>query len=404
MTEADLIDWVLHYATAHDDLGKMLDGLCERLVATGIPVWRASLSLPTIDPSARAVSHIWRRNRSTSVERTPHGREQEAAFRKSVIYHLQQNNVRARRWRLEQGEGISEFELLSALHAEGATDYLLRLVGFGDGETALAGVAMSISTDRSGGFTTEEIETINNLTPAVGLATYRIAVARTATDALSVYLGPRTARRVLLGEVRRGEGQTIAAAILWADLKGFTTLSENEDALRVVGWLNEHFEVIGDAVMAQGGEILKFLGDGLLAVFPVADIEALPCPVCEQAVQAAREAVAANGTLNEQREARGEPRLDVDIALHFGEVVYGNVGAMHRLDFTVIGRAVNETSRMEALCDRLGRNILLSDALARRCSSPAIPLGSFQLRSIAGERIIHGLADESPRDVRARLR
>jgi adenylate cyclase len=142
----------------------------------------------------------------------------------------------------------------------------------------------------------------------------------------------------------------------------------------------------------RGGEILKFIGDGLLAVFPVGDSDILPCPVCENAIRAAEEAIAANEDLNRRPAAAGEPVLSVDVALHFGEVVYGNVRAARRLDFTVIGRAVNEASRMEALCDRLGRNLLLSQTLARRSNRATVDLGRFHLRGIAGERIIYGIA------------
>jgi adenylate cyclase len=304
---------------------------------------------------------------------------------------LLSSGLEARRWRLERGEGVAEFDLLRTLREEGGTDYLLRLVGFGDGRSRVMGVALSIATDRPGGFAREEIALINRLIPALGLAAYRISAARTAADALSVYLGPRTAQRVLAGEIRRGDGETIAAAIFFADLKRFTSLSEREDALRVVGWLNEHFEAVGDAVTQRGGEILKFLGDGLLAVFPIADIDRRPCPICEDALRAAEEAVAANCALNESRAARREPGLELDVALHFGEVVYGNVGASRRLDFTVIGRAVNEACRMEAICDQVGRNIVLSEAFARRCPVATIEIGTFALRGIAGDRSIYAL-------------
>jgi adenylate cyclase len=312
-------------------------------------------------------------------------------FQGSVIYHLLSSGLEARRWRLERGDGVDEFDLLRALRDEGGTDYLLRLVAFGDASSRVMGVALSIATDRAGGFSKGEIALVNRIIPALGLAAYRVSAARTASDALSVYLGPKTARRVLAGEIRRGEGERIAAAILYADLKQFTALSEREDAVQVVAWLNEHFEAVGEAVAARGGEILKFIGDGLLAVFTGSEAEREPCPVCEEALSAAQEAVAANEALNAARAARGEPTLPVDVALHFGEVVYGNVGSSRRLDFTVIGRAVNEACRMEALCDRVGRGIVLSEAFARRCATPTVALGSYPLRGIAGDRTVFGL-------------
>jgi adenylate cyclase len=390
----DAIDWVLRYATMHDDVATLLTGVCERLIAAGLPIWRASIDIPTIDPNFRAIATKWWRGRPPSVEMLPHGPGQEGAFQRSVIYHLMSRGVEAGRWRLDRGEGVGDFELLRSLQAAGGTDYLMRLVGFGQGRTVFPrGVALSIATDRVGGFADDEVALIIRLIPALGLAAYRVSVARTATEALSVYLGPKTAQRVLAGEIRRGEGERIAAAIFYADLRQFTSLSEKEDALQVVHWLNEHFEAVGGAVTIRGGEILKFLGDGLLAVFPVADIERRPCLVCEEALAAAEEAVAANAALNERRAAQGKPALPVDVALHFGEVVYGNVGASRRLDFTVIGRAVNETSRMEPLCDRIGRNIVLSEAFAHRCSRPTMRMGAFALRGIRGDRPIYAIAE-----------
>ncbi|WP_165937960.1 adenylate/guanylate cyclase domain-containing protein [Methylobacterium segetis] len=388
----DLIDWILRHALAQDDLGGLLTGICERLTARGIPVWRASLDLPTIDPHFRALTHKWWRDQPVTVGTFLHGPEQERDFQRSVIHHLLSRDLTLSRWRLEAGEGVADFALLATLRETGGTDYVMRLVTFGDGGSVVRGFAFSFATDRPGGFTQVEIDVVSGLIPALGLAAYRSSAARTAASALSVYLGPTAARRVLAGEIRRGEGERISATILFADLKGFTDLTERADALQVVAWLDEHFEAIGDAVTDQGGEILKFLGDGMLAVFPVAEVECSPCPNCEAALRAAEAAVAANEALNARRRQRAEPALAVDVALHFGEVVYGNVGASRRLDFTVIGRAVNETCRMEALCDRLGRSILLSEEVARRCARETVRLGTFGLRGVRGERTLFGLA------------
>ncbi|WP_210483775.1 adenylate/guanylate cyclase domain-containing protein [Microvirga antarctica] len=388
-TANHLIDWVLAFATANDDLDALLTGLSEKLLEAGFPLQRASISLPTIDPSARAVAYIWWRDRGVATERVPHGRRQLENLHRSVVFDLQMRKSTMARYRLADGEGVDRFDLLREMKERGSTDYLLRLVPFGTGQMVLQGVALSVATDREGGFSDEECAFIHRIVPALALAAYRISVGRIAVDALSVYLGPQTGRRVLAGEIRRGEGERIAAAILNADLKGFTAMTEREDALEVVGWLNEHFEVIGDAVMSRGGEILKFMGDGLLAVFPVSEPDARPCRICGEALEAAEEALAANAALNRRRSATGGPRLDADVVLHYGEVVYGNVGATRRLDFTVIGRAVNEASRMEALCDPLGVNLIASRAFAERCARPMIELGSFSLRGIAGERAIY---------------
>jgi adenylate cyclase len=227
------------------------------------------------------------------------------------------------------------------------------------------------------------------MVPALGLASYRFAVARLAREMLSIYLGQRTGQRVLAGDIRRGEGQAIEAAILVADLRGFTAMTEREDAFAVVGWVDEHLEAVVDSVADRGGEILKFLGDGVLAVFPAGEAEALPSDACDRALAAAEDALARNAALNRRRIERGAPALDLDVVLHYGDVVYGNVGAARRLDFTVIGRAVNEASRMEALCDDLERHLLVSSVFAGHCSRGTTSLGAFALRGIEGLREIY---------------
>lgn len=384
------VDLVLREAVASDDLGALLATACGRLLADGVPLRRASLGMRTIDPTVRALSYVWRRGApGVAAEAVAHGvgDEGEALYRRSPIAHLEAAGLAAHRWRLEAGEGCGAIPLLAELRAAGATDYVVRLVRFAGAAAgaALPGVALAFDTDRAGGFADGEVAACDALLPALGLAAHRAALGRIASELLGVYLGPATARRVLAGEVRRGRGRAIAAAILLADLRGFTALADRADPRRVVGWLDEHLEAVGAAVARHGGEVLKFLGDGLLAVFP-ADGPAAEPDACGRALAAAEEALARTAALNaaRARRAAGEPGLGLDVVLHHGEVVYGNVGAARRLDFTVVGRAVNEASRMELLCGRLDRNLLLSAAFAARCGRPTASLGRFPLRGVAG--------------------
>jgi adenylate cyclase len=378
---AALIAWILRHATAEDDGGALLEGICRGLNDAGLPLWRMSLATPTIDPNHRAVATSWRRDVGMSVLATAHGAEAEAVFRRSPVGRLMDENRTAARWNLEIGEGCDDLLLLGELRAEGGTDYRLDLVGFSAG-TAMLGAAISFATDRPGGFTAPDMAVIDRLLPALGLAAYRLNLSRTVRDVLGAYLGPMTAARVLAGEIRRGRGEVLSAAILLADLRSFTSLTDHEDPVRVVGWLDDHLETLGAAVDRHGGEILKFTGDGFIAVFPVGDQAAHPCPVCVRALAAAQGALTGNQGLNVRRRQAGEPELAVDLVLHFGDVVYGNVGTSHRLDFTTIGRAVNEASRIEALCDGLGRHLLLSDSFAGRCGRGFSDLGLFPLRGV----------------------
>ncbi len=378
---AALIAWILQHATAEDDGGALLEGICRGLNDAGLPLWRMSLATPTIDPNHRGVATSWRRDAGMSVLATPHGPEAEASFQRSPVGRLLSQDRTAARWRIETGEGCDDLLLLRELKDDGGTDYHLFLVGFSAG-TAMLGAAISFATDRPGGFTEGEIALLRKMLPALGLAAYRLNLSRTVRDVLGTYLGPMTAARVLAGEIRRGRGEVLSAAILLADLRAFTALTDHQDPMRVVGWLDDHLDTLGAAVVRQGGEILKFTGDGFIAVFPVGHQAAHPCPVCVKALAAAQGALTGNQDLNVRRRAAGEPELAVDLVLHFGDVVYGNVGTSQRLDFTTIGRAVNEASRIEALCDTLGRHILLSDSFAGRCGRGFSDLGLFSLRGV----------------------
>jgi adenylate cyclase len=268
-----------------------------------------------------------------------------------------------------------------ALRAEGGTDYIQHIVWFTPG-TALKGLAVSFATDAPSGFSDDDLAVIAEVLPALGLAMCKFSLSRTLHETLATYLGTGPSVRVLEGHIRRGEGETVAAAILLADFRGFTALTDRDDPVKVVGWLDEHFDAIGEPVTRCGGEILKFTGDGFLAIFPVKDPDNRPCATCGSALDAAEQALAANRALNARRRAAGLPTLDVDLVLHFGEVVYGNVGTSRRLDFTVIGRAVNEASRIEALCDDTDRPILVSGPFAERCIWRLELVGTFALRGL----------------------
>ena len=276
---------------------------------------------------------------STTAERSP-------------LYVLLAEGRTFARWRLhDDPDAAKAVPALLELRAEGGTDYVLHLMWFAPGT---AGVAISFATNRPSGFSDDDMAILAEVLPALGLAMCKVSLSRTLHETLATYLGSETSTRVLNGCIRRGEGETVAAAILLADFRSFTALTDRDDALRVVGWLDEHFDAIGEPVARRGGEILKFMGDGFLAIFPVSDPNDRPCATCGNALDVAEQALALNRALNDRRRAAGLPGLDVDLVLHFGRVIYGNVGTSRRLDFTVIGRAVNEASRIEELCETRG--------------------------------------------------
>lgn len=383
---ADISTWIATRSIELDDPHQLLGELIGRLLEAGVPVWRLSLGIATIDPQLRGLSLTVWRDRPPSVDTAANDAQGEASFQQSPIFYAQSRRLRAHRWRLDDLRAAEAPPLLRRLAAEGASDFVLRLMPFGTSPLGISGAAFSFATDRAGGFADADVALVDSLLPALGLAARCFSAARTAQEALGVYLGARTASRVLAGEIRRGQGQRISAAVLLTDLRGFTTLTDREDALRVVGWLDEHFHAIGTAVDAQGGEVLKFLGDGLLAIFPFGAEAGSGTQACDRALACAEQALAETARINAGRQRDGGPRLDLDTVLNAGEVVYGNVGAARRLDFTVIGSAVNEAARMEGHCQALGRNLLLSDSFARLCSRPTARVGTVALRGLSGAR------------------
>ncbi|WIM13575.1 adenylate/guanylate cyclase domain-containing protein [Enhydrobacter sp.] len=379
-----LVDWILAEGCNSDDLGAILAGTAERLVARGIPLCRATLSMPTIDPTTAVIHFRWLRDEGLTRAALGVVDSYGGPFQRSPIRYLIDQDVPRARWKLEDPEVLRQFELFADLRAQGMTEYALRLVPFSERRTALQGMVLSLASDRPAGFAEAEIDIVDRILPALGLAAYRVGLSKVAAETLGAYLGPQTGARVLQGVIRRGDSQVISAALLLADLRGFSALADRAAAKEVVGWLNQHLECIGDAVIEHGGEILKFLGDGLLAIFPSQTVGAEQA--CRAVLAAAVDARRRNAALNARRSVENEPTLDLSIALHFGDVVYGNIGTARRLDFTVIGPAVNEVSRMETLGKALGHDLLLSQSIADHCGRPVLSLGAHELRGIAGRR------------------
>lgn len=387
--------WIAAHATATDDHDTLLAGFCEALVGAGIPVWRVSVMAPALDPTLRGVSLNWHAGEGLSFVGNAHGADEESDWLLSPVYALVEKGETFGRWRLDAPGLAVEFPVLKALGAQGGVDYALHIVEFAPG-TALRGVGVSFCTRAAAGFTEADLSAIADVLPFLTLAIAKMSLAHTFREVSATYLGRSTAERVLDGQIRRGEGRAVPAAILLTDLRGFTALSDWVDPADMVTWLNAHFDALGDPVARHGGEILKFLGDGFLAIFPVPDAGTLPCPVCGAALDAATEGLAANAALNARRRAAGLPELPAEAVVHFGTVIYGNVGTERRLDFTIIGRAVNEASRIESQCAALGHELLVSDSFAERCARPLEPVGTIELRGLSRPMRVWTVPGEAP--------
>jgi len=370
-----IIDWLIGEARRLPDDATLLRALCERLVEAGLPLARASFHIRTLHPELFGMGFYWQRGGDDiRVFRAAHGIQQTPLYQRSPM-RLLFEGAGAVRQRLDLPHTDFDFPLLDELRQEGLTDYVALPMTFSDGKIH----GTTWSSDRPGGFATEHLTQIDDLLPLFSLLLEIHLNRRIAVNLLDTYVGRDAGERILRGQITRGSGQTVRAALWFCDLRGFTELSERTDRDTLLALLNQYFDCMAGPVEQHGGEILKFIGDAMLAMFPLETEQA-----CQRALQAALDARAAMDRLNGERSARGEETLGVGIALHAGDVMYGNIGAANRLDFTVVGPAVNLTSRLERLCRDLGLDLLISDTFAGMCACADYrSLGTHQLIGIS---------------------
>ncbi len=399
----DLHVWAVGEGLRGAAAAALFDGLCRHLVAAGVPVWRAFAGMRTLHPQWGGYGYTWWRDRdAVEPQQFVRGARYEETVLNSPIGHLlrqaEASTGEGEPWltlrrRLAGPEAQCDFPLLEELAAAGATGYFAEIVRFGaEGDASRgSGIGYSFATDRPEGFCDDDLVLLKAVLPVVSLAMMAHAGHTIASGLLAAYLGADAGRRVHAGAVERGSVAAIRAVLWYADIRGFTALADRMPGAAVIALLDDVFETLAAALRPHEAQILKFLGDGMLAIFPFE--EATREETCRRALDAAAEAMAAIAQMNAARHATEKPVAEVDLALHLGEVLYGNVGAVDRLDFTVIGPAVNEVARIESLCEPLGCKVLLSAELAAALGDdPRLePLGRHHLRGVREARAIFGL-------------
>ena len=290
------------------------------------------------------------------------------------------------------GVDVGNSPFFADMRAEGVTDYVALPVRMSDGDVH----ATSWTTQQPGGFTDDQIESLRSVMPSLSRMIEIWLLRRTAAGLLDSYVGARAGERILAGQIRRGHTETMHAAIWLSDLRGFTPLSDRLSSEAVVEVLNTYFDCQVPAILDHGGEVLKFMGDGLLAVFPISESEGDTEAVCKRVMEAAR---ACKASVAAMTYAYGSETLDnfrFGLALHVGKVLYGNIGGGDRLDFTCIGPAVNLAARIEKIAGRLNRTVLASTAFASHVDAGWTDLGLFSVAGFSAAERVYGLADETP--------
>jgi adenylate cyclase len=379
-----LARWFVTEAYRIADTAELVAAAGEQLVGAGIPLYRLAYFQLTLHPEFSGKGYTWRRGRGVEVGLRPHGDNQDAEYRDNplpVVFE-QRKTVRVRLERIEP-----QAPILRQLKDEGATDYVALPLLFTTGHVD----ALSVVCDKPGGFSTIDLDRMFQLQFAFTRIVETHSLRDTAANLLDAYVGRAAGQRILAGEVRRGDGRTIEAVIWYCDLRGFTRASDSLPRDTVIALLNDYFDTMGKIVTEAGGEILKFMGDGMLAMFPVAPPSGRAA-VARRAARAAASVADAITVLNRVRASAGEPELRFGLALHIGEVMFGNIGASDRLDFTVIGPAVNHAARLEKVCSQIDRPIVLSAALAALLpDGDAVPLGRHALKDIDEPQAVFGL-------------
>ena len=390
--EAALSQWMLTEGVKLDETAALMEGLCAQIAGAGVPIDRMLMAIRTIHPEIIANTYAWKRQASAifEVDRIRRDVANDPDYQHSPIKRIHDGDHELRR-RLIDCPDLTEFDVLVELKEDGYTDYVIFALPFSDGLRN----TLSFATLAPEGFSEADLALLRDMLPVLILLIEVRASRRMAAKLLDTYVGHEAGERILQGQVVRGEGQHIHAVIWYADLRDFTALSDTRPMKEVITVLDDWFEVMTRAIHDHGGQVLKFIGDGLLAIFPLGDA-AFRHYTCRQALQAAVEARATVERLNELRRNKGDPLLNYRLALHVGDLMWGNIGAVDRLDFTAIGPSVNLTARLEALCGELGVHVLMSESFAGIAMEnfDIISLGEHRLRGVTEPQEVFTLKSE----------
>jgi len=380
-------EWLAHDGRLIARPADFIEQLMNQVLKTGLPVWRVYIGLQLVHPQLQAMGYMWRRGGKVQEVARAWGIQFTPAYIGSPLQAAREQGrlVRHRLANLTEHDHV----LLHELKADGGVDYLaLPMHIRREGPLPV----VTFAADSRLGFSDEDIADLTRLVDMMGAVTEMHIERSVAETVANTYLGPEVGQRVLNGAIRRGEGEEIRAVLWFSDLRDFTGMNERLPAAEVLELLNNYLQLVGDALRAHGGEILKFIGDGVMAYFPAEDALFLPM-VTGEALGAARRLIADIEAANEARATGGREPVRFGVGLHVGDVTFGNVGTEDRLDFTVIGPAVNRASRLEGMTKALGVKVCASAEFNEVCMVPMKSLGKHRLRGVPAPVEIFTLPD-----------
>lgn len=373
------VDWLLREGWDTQNPSELTEKLGRMLLAAGTPVARLSVFIRTLHPLLIGSAYVWRPDKEGihSFVLT-HDTLSSPLFLDSPLVGIF-NGAGGIRRRLEGADPVLDFGILKQLHGEGITDYAAMPMTFSDGQINV----LTLASDLPGGFSLSDLGRVHEILPVLSRYFEVHAARGMANSLLQTYLGRNTGEKVLKGLIKRGDSEELKAAIWFCDLRKSTQLAESMPRDEFLAILNRFFECMVRPVIEYGGEVLHFIGDAVLAVFPLVEGEANQQMACDDALAAAAAAEERMKEFNEERVGEGLEPLDYGIGLHLGQFTYGNIGVPERLEFTVIGSAANKAARIQDLTKELDQHILASAAFAERCPSPLKSIGAYALRGVS---------------------
>ncbi|MFT5172390.1 MAG: adenylate cyclase [Gammaproteobacteria bacterium] len=378
-------EWLADQALGEAEVGEILTGCCDRLLAAGVPLSRSYLGYPTLHPLFSGISLVWRRGQALGTYEHMH----ENPFLgedwlRSPLHFLRSRELPFLRRRLSGPGALLDFPLLEELKEKGATDYLVYQMSFMRGGRMGAdaqGLLGSWCTDRAGGFSDQDIRDLMRIQRRMAVACKVQIKDQVAHNVLDTYLGMDAGRKVLAGQIRRGDSQEIHAVLWFSDMRDSTRLADELEPHEFLATVNTYFECTAGAVLQAGGEVLRFIGDAVLAIFPIGD-DVSAADACSAALTAVGDSQQRLAVVNDERRSRAVEAIDFGVALHVGDVLYGNIGVSQRLEFSVVGAAANEAARLEGLTKVLRRKVLFSEEFVTRLPGPYQSLGRHELRGV----------------------
>jgi adenylate cyclase len=371
---ADIVEWLADEALGDSEPAALYGAMCQRLRGVGMPILRGQVAFRVLHPLYDASAMNWNAERGVVVELFRPGDRDDEQFLRSPLGHALAHRLLVMRRRLTGNTALLDFAVLDEFRALGGTDYVVFLVAFdAAGKT---GIICSWLGDRSTGFTDGEIAQLQRITRELAIALKAKFERSVAQNVAHAYLGRRAGEAVLNGSIRRGDGEKITAALWYSDLRRSSELADHLPAEAFLHLLGRYFEMTAAAVLDQGGEVVSLIGDAVLGLFRV---EGPPEETCARALAAAHEA---RRRLNASEPVKSGIALDFGIALHLGQVIYGNVGVPERLQFTLVGSAVNAVVRVQDLTKQLGRPLLATAPFAAAVPGSWHPLGEHLLRGL----------------------